>query len=153
MCGMGMVLINTPVPQRTTPPGRHVVLYDGHCKFCTAQVENLKRLARREALDARSFQEPGALAPFPGVTHEACMEAMHLVAPDGRVYKGVEAIVHALATRWFGKLAFLYYLPILRQLSDAGYRLIARYRYKIAGRAVEHGECDGACAVHFKKKA
>lgn len=149
---MGMVLINTPVVLRTTPPGRFVVLYDGHCKICSAGMENLKRLARKDALDAVSFQEPDALKPFPGITYEACMDAMHLVTPDGRIYRGVEAIVHALATRSFGKLAYVYYVPILRQLADAGYGLVARYRYKIAGKAVERGECDGACAIHFKKK-
>ena len=31
---------------RTAPPGRNVVLYDGHCKFCTAQASRLAALAR-----------------------------------------------------------------------------------------------------------
>src|SRR5438552_7170727 len=36
---------------RTTPPGKHVVLYDGHCKFCTAGAQKLRALARPGAIE------------------------------------------------------------------------------------------------------
>src|SRR5690349_6774688 len=102
--------------QHTTPPGRHTLLYDGHCKFCTAQSERLLRWARPGAVERADFQDPAVLARFPGVTHEACMRNMHLVTPDGRVFRGVEAAVRALATRPVGRLGYVYYLPGLRQL-------------------------------------
>jgi predicted DCC family thiol-disulfide oxidoreductase YuxK len=135
---------------RTKAAGRWVLLFDGHCRFCTEQSRRLLRLARPGAIEARSFHDPGALEPFPGVTHDMCMEAMHLVAPDGRVFRGAEAAARALATRrWLAPFAFAYYLPIVRQASDAVYAAIAARRYRIAGRAVERGECTDACAVHF----
>jgi len=59
------------VPQYTAPPGRHVVLYDGHCRFRTAALQRLARVARRGAVERIDFQVPGALDPFPGVTHGA----------------------------------------------------------------------------------
>lgn len=137
--------------ERTTPPGRHVVLFDGHCKFCTAAAQKLARLARRGTLDLVSFQEPGALDPFPGLTHDACMRQMFLVTPQGRVYGGFEAAVQALATRpVLGWLARAYYLPGVRQLCDLVYRIIAANRYRILGKAVAAGECEGGtCALHF----
>ncbi|HZT79887.1 MAG TPA: DCC1-like thiol-disulfide oxidoreductase family protein, partial [Gemmataceae bacterium] len=96
----------------TTPPGRHVLFYDGHCKFCIAGSERLARLARRGAVERVDFQRPGALDPFPGLTHEMCMRQMYLVTPDGRVFGGFEAAVRAVATRRvIGWLAYLYYLP------------------------------------------
>src|SRR5260370_12669711 len=71
---------------RTTPPGKYVILYDGRCPFCTRQSRRLARLARPELVETASFQEPGVLDRFPGLTHQACMKAMHLVTPDGRIF-------------------------------------------------------------------
>jgi predicted DCC family thiol-disulfide oxidoreductase YuxK len=101
------------------------------------------------------FQLPGTLDRFPGITHDACMERLHLVRPDGRVFGGVEAIVHALATIPIaGRLAYLYYLPGLRWLLDHVYELIAANRYRILGRVVAEGGCEGGtCALHLGKRA
>jgi protein-S-isoprenylcysteine O-methyltransferase Ste14/predicted DCC family thiol-disulfide oxidoreductase YuxK len=141
-------------PERTTPPGVYVVLYDGRCRFCTRQSRNLVRLARPGALEARDFQEPGVLDRFPGLTHEACMRAMHLVCPDGRVFAGFEAAVRAVATRpVVGWVAYLYYLPVLRLALDVLYALVARYRYRLMGKAVAADACEGGtCSLHFGKR-
>jgi predicted DCC family thiol-disulfide oxidoreductase YuxK len=141
-------------PERTTAPGQHVVLYDGHCKFCRAAAKKLLALARPGALDLVSFQEPGALDPFPGITHDLCMRQMLLVSPDGRVYGGFEAAVRAAATRrGLGALAYLYYVPGIRQICDAVYALIAANRYRLMGKAVAAGECEGGtCALHFPRR-
>lgn len=139
------------IPTRTTPPGTNVVLFDGLCRFCTGQSKNLIALARRGAVEAVDFQQPGALDRFPGLTHELCMQAMCLVTPDGRVIRGFEAAVQAVATRPLLRyVAYLYYLPGLRQLLDLAYRIIAANRYRIMGKTVaEHGCDGGTCALHF----
>jgi predicted DCC family thiol-disulfide oxidoreductase YuxK len=136
---------------RTTPPGKHIVLYDGHCKFCTAGAQKLRTLARPSAIELLSFQDPGALDRFPGLTHEDCMKQMYLVAPDGRLYGGFEAAVRAVATRLvLGRLAYAYYLPGLRQLLDGLYRLVAANRYRLLGKVVAADGCeDGTCQLHF----
>jgi predicted DCC family thiol-disulfide oxidoreductase YuxK len=138
--------------ERTTPPGRHVVLFDGLCKICTAGAKKLLALARPGAIELVNFQEPGALDRFPGISLEACMRQMYLVTPEGRVYGGFEAAVRALATRpVLGLLAWVYYLPGLRQLCDLVYRLIAANRYRLMGKAVAAGECEGGtCAMHAR---
>jgi predicted DCC family thiol-disulfide oxidoreductase YuxK len=139
--------------ERTRPPGRVVVLFDGRCRFCDAGSRRLVALARAGAVERVDFQQPGALDRFPGVTHAACMRQMYLVTPDGRVVGGMEAAARALATRrGVGWLAYLYYLPGLRLLLDLLYRLIAANRYRLMGKAVASGGCDGACAVHFGKR-
>jgi len=139
---------------RTTPPGRYVVLYDGHCRFCAAQAQRLLRWAGRNALDLVSFQDPGALDRFPEITHAACMAAMHLITPDGRVFRGFEAAVRALATRpVLGQIAWLYYVPGIRQLCDWIYRRIAANRYRLMGKAIAAGECaEGTCRLHVPKR-
>jgi predicted DCC family thiol-disulfide oxidoreductase YuxK len=126
------------------------VLYDGDCRFCEAQMRHLIALARPGMVEALSLHKPGALARFPGLSHEACMTAMHLITPDGRVYRGFEAAVRAVATRpIFGRLAYAYYLPGLRQLCDWLYQWIAARRYRIMGKTIAAGGCtSGTCALH-----
>jgi predicted DCC family thiol-disulfide oxidoreductase YuxK len=138
--------------KQTTPPDRNVVLYDGLCKFCQAGMKCLLTLAKLGAIEPVNFQAPGALARFPGISHEACMKQMHLVTPQGKVYGGFEAAVRALATRPIvGKLAYAYYLPGLKQLFDFLYAAIAAHRYRILGKAVSDGECaEGTCALHSR---
>jgi predicted DCC family thiol-disulfide oxidoreductase YuxK len=139
--------------ERTTPPGRYVVLYDGYCPFCRKQSQNLLRLARPGAVELLNFQDPGVLDRFPGVTHAACMRAMHLVDPRGRVFAGFEGAVRALATRpVLAAVAFLYYIPGIREACDALYAFVAAHRYRLFGKAAA-SEChDGTCALHFGKR-
>jgi predicted DCC family thiol-disulfide oxidoreductase YuxK len=136
------------MPSRfTTPPGKYVVLYDGLCKFCRAGSEKLLGLARYGAIERVDFQQPGALDRFPGLTHADCMRAMQLVTPAGRIYTGFEAAVQAVVTRRvIGWLAYVYYVPGLRQLLDGLYALIARNRYRIMGKL---DPCEGGtCSLH-----
>ncbi len=142
----------TSTPLRTKASGKTVVLYDGNCTFCRGQMKNLVRLARPGAIEPVDFQPPGALDPYPSVTHAACMQAMQLITPDGRVYSAFEAAVRAVATRPIGVVAYAYYLPGLRILFDATYAILAAQRYRIAGRQIAAGACaeGNACAVHFK---
>lgn len=137
--------------ERTTPPGHNVLLYDGLCKFCTVGARQLLAWAPPGRVELVNFQEPGVLDRFPGVSHEACMRQMYLVTTDGRVYGGAEAGVHVVALRpVLGWVAYGYYLPGVRLLSDLGYARIAANRYRIMGKAVAAGECEGGtCALHL----
>jgi predicted DCC family thiol-disulfide oxidoreductase YuxK len=128
----------------TTPQPLPVILYDGHCRFCTTQMKNLARWLPPGQVEALSFQEPGVLERFPGITHELAMQAMIFVDRGGRVFRGMEGAVRAVALRPIGKLAFAYYIPGVKQLLDAIYARIARNRYALAGK-----ECEGGtCALH-----
>ncbi len=126
---------------------RATLLYDGKCRLCRAGAARLESWAAPGSLELADFQAEGVLQRFPGLTHAACMQAVHLVRPDGRVQRGAEAVAGVLLTRpvlcgW----ARLYYLPGLRALVDAAYAWIARNRYRWFGRPA----CgDQGCAVHF----
>ncbi len=135
-------------PQLDELGGRDLLVFDGQCRFCQAAAKRLLWLAG-PMVHPVSLHEPGLLAAL-GIDHEAAMEAMHLVTPLGFIYRGLEAVVQALRHRSvLGVLAKAYYLPGLRQLGDLGYRLVARYRYALMGRAVAAGDCDGGtCHLH-----
>jgi len=138
--------MGNPTSLWTTPPGHAVLLYDGHCRVCGGAAREFRKWVGGTGLQLRSFREDGALAAFPGLTLARCEEAMQLVLADGRVVQGAEAIVRALGGHPLGRLLSLYYVPGLRQLADVLYGVVARHRFRVAGRACP----DGACSVHFK---
>ncbi len=114
---------------------KYVVLFDGHCPFCSAQARRLTHWATRDVIiETRDFQEPHALDAFPSLTQAACMAAMKLVASDGHIYSGAEAVARLLMTRRFGFLAFVYYMPVVRWLCERAYRFVSKRRYAIAKR-------------------
>ena len=137
--------------QLNEPIANPVVLYDGHCNFCVAQTENLRRIARPQGLTFQDFQDPSVLANFDGLDHQTCMAAMQLIMPDGRLFSGFEAAVHAVATRrGVGWIAYGYYIPGVRQLCDFAYARVAARRYEIAGRKLAEEGCEGGtCSLHF----
>jgi predicted DCC family thiol-disulfide oxidoreductase YuxK len=132
--------------------GRYVLLYDGRCRFCRAQLKRLIPLARANTIEPMSFHKPGVLERFPGLSFDECMTAMHLVAPDGRVYKGFEAAVRALMTRpILGWPAHAYYLPGIRQVCDFVYAWIAANRYRLSRKKLSASYCsEGTCALHVR---
>lgn len=133
--------------------GRWSIIYDGNCRFCTAGAARLARSFRGN-VDLVDYQQPSALARFPSVTFEACERAMHLVDPRGRVYRGAEAVARAIAERgvlW--KWALIYSVPGVRQLAEWMYALVARNRYRIAGRSDPCDACaKGACPLPAKPR-
>ncbi len=122
------------------------LLYDGHCRLCSRAARQFRRLDRTGSVTLLSFREQGALAAFPMVSAARCERALQFVRRDGQVFEGAEAIVQVLQGRWFGVLARVYYLPGLRQAVDWLYRLVARHRFRIAGRSCP----DGSCALHLE---
>jgi predicted DCC family thiol-disulfide oxidoreductase YuxK len=111
-------------------------------------------MARPGAVERVDFQQPGALDQYPGLTHDDCMKQMFLVAPDGRLYAGFEAAVQAVATRSvIGWIAYLYYIPGLRQFFDLTYRFIAARRYRLFGKRIATSECEsGTCVLHSEQR-
>jgi predicted DCC family thiol-disulfide oxidoreductase YuxK len=134
----------------TAAPGRTIVLYDGHCQFCTVNLQKLLKMAAPGAIEPLSFQDPDVLERFPGLPYDACMQAMQLITPDGRIYRGFEAAVRAVATRpLIGWLAYVYYSPGVRQLCDWIYAWIAAHRYRLMGKSLAAGGCEGGtCLLH-----
>ncbi len=120
-----------------------VLVFDGHCLFCRRQADRLNALSGQR-LRLESFHEAGVLARYPKLTEEACEQAMQLVLPDGRIFSGATAAAEALrlhpVLRW---ISWVYYLPGVKQLSDAVYRWIAKNRFRFGGTCT-----DGSCAHH-----
>ncbi len=120
------------------PEGPAVLVYDGDCSMCRASA--LWLLRRALAGGARSLEvlpcrSPARRRRFPQISDEACLSAMQLVLPDGRVLAGADAVPDILRRiprwRW---LAGLFALPGARPLARRVYRWIADHRMGLSCR-------------------
>ena len=115
-------------------PGKAVLVFDGECAFCAKVLEWIRARMDAGAFDFIPCQSDELINRFPGIEREACLQAMHLVLPDGSVRIGERAIPHILRRlpryRW---CASFFDLPGADLLSRAVYRRIAKYRHRAAG--------------------
>jgi predicted DCC family thiol-disulfide oxidoreductase YuxK len=133
------------LPTPADRPGADVVLYDGHCKFCTAGVQKLARFDRGGRLAFLSLHDAEVGRRWPELGHDELMQYLYLVTPEGRKFRGAEAFKY-LSTRlpslyW---MAPLMYFPFSMPVWQFFYRMFAKRRYRF-GR-IESCE-DGSCRI------
>ena len=114
-------------------PAPVALIYDGGCPLCRGGMRWVERRALRGQFEFIPCRSPERRQRFPWMADETCLEAMHLVFPDGRVLAGDRAIPEILRRlrgwRW---LAGLFDLPGARWLAPRLYRWVARHRYATA---------------------
>ena len=75
--------IHLPTPAEN--PAADIVIYDGHCKFCTGQVQNLARWdGKGRRLAFLSLHDPEVAKRFPDLTYDQLMEEMYVVDQRGQ---------------------------------------------------------------------
>ncbi|KAK3794038.1 hypothetical protein RRG08_028470 [Elysia crispata] len=116
-------------PNRTTR-----VLYDGECKMCKVEIAGLKWLAQGkpnvEFVDITSVEYEPAL--YSGVTYEQAMKEMHVVGPQGQIYRQGDAIRQMYRVSGLGWLASATELPGIKDICDRMYVRFAHYRLRKA---------------------
>lgn len=126
-------------------PDRPLTLvYDGDCRFCTAGSDRLLGLAAPGAVRRMSNKDERDMASLPPAARAGITSSLQIVSPEGEVASGAAAVARTLNTRPVWRLiTWLYWVPVVRQLTDWLYALIARHRYRIMGR---NDPCTtGAC--------
>jgi predicted DCC family thiol-disulfide oxidoreductase YuxK len=134
------------LPTPAERPGGEVVIYDGHCRICTGQIQRLARWDTGGRLAFLSLHDPLVAVRYPELSHEALMQDMYLIDRRGRAHRGAAAIRYlSRKLPWLWPLAPLLHLPGTLPLWQWMYRQIANRRYRFGKVA----ECDdGACSVH-----
>lgn len=93
----------------------------------------VKTLDRYRRVTAVPSQKPRVCASA-GLTAEECEASVWAVAPDGRRYRGAEAINVVLAVALGTQLPHsLYKLPLVKWLQDLTYYWVAANRAKLPG--------------------
>jgi predicted DCC family thiol-disulfide oxidoreductase YuxK len=120
------------------PPGHHEgtlrILVDGLCPLCRREGAMLLRLDQgRGRIALIDIADPTFDPGRHGLTPTEVVGAIHAIAPDGRVLRGMEVFRSAYARVGWGWLWAPTGWPILRPICDALYRVFARYRPRLSG--------------------
>lgn len=112
------------------------VLFDGECPLCSREVDFLRRNdGGRGRIQFEDIADPSFDPERYGVDARSLMARIHAVLPDGELVEGVEVFRRAYAAVGLGWLLAPTSWPGLRGLSDAAYRVFARNRLRLTGRA------------------
>lgn len=129
------------LPGPETAPEADVVIWDGQCNFCRAQVERLHRLDSGK-LVYLSLHDPRVQQLCPDLSRDQLLEQMWVVTKDHQQFGGADAgryLSRQLPKLWW--LMPLLHLPFSMPLWRWLYRQIALRRYKISGRKCDSDSC------------
>jgi len=137
---------STPLPSPDDRPNADVVIYDGKCRICTAQVSKLLWWDCQNKLSYISLHDARVQERYPDLTREQLMQEMVIVDQKGRRYAGAYAVRYLtsrLRRMWWA--APILYFPGSMILWKPLYRWIAKNRYRLSGTP----KCkDGTCELH-----
>jgi predicted DCC family thiol-disulfide oxidoreductase YuxK len=140
----------THLPTPDERPNADVVIFDGHCRFCTGQVQRIHRWDGGGRLAFLSLHEPVVARRYADLSHDQLMQDMYVVDRQGRRHRGAAAfryLSRRLPRLWW--LAPVMHIPFSLPLWQFLYRRVANRRYWFG----KTDQCDdGTCAVHFKRK-
>ena len=108
--------------------------FDSSCPLCSTEMGELKRRDAQGMLIFADIFAPGFTCPLPGVQQQDLLRLMHARRADGQVVTGVEAFRLAYAGIGVHWVDFVTRLPLLKQLAEWGYPVLARNRYKLPGK-------------------
>jgi predicted DCC family thiol-disulfide oxidoreductase YuxK len=110
------------------------LIYDADCSMCRASALWIMRRALSSGtLEVLPCRSAVRRQRFPEVSEEACMTAMQLVLPSGRVLSGADAVPELLRRiRGWGWVAGVFALPGIRPLARRVYAWVAQNRMKIS---------------------
>lgn len=130
-----------------TTPGKYRVLYDEQCEICQAGASWLLLLDKTHLCELVPIGKPGPGTE--GISQDAALRQLHVIAPDGEVYIGRKAVTELamlfLETRAIGRF-FSAGFPAMA--ADYLYGLVADNRYALS--KCRGGACRTA-ASDFKK--
>ena len=119
------------------------VLFDGECPLCGREIRMLERLDRRRGcVDFEDISKPAFDPAAYGLDAAQVMARIHGVLPDGSIVKGLEVFRRVYAAVGLGWLMAPTRWPLLRDVSEAGYRIFAKNRLRWTGRGAD---CETGC--------
>ncbi len=133
------------LPDPDENQGAPVVIWDGKCNFCRAQVERLRAFDTQGRLTYLSLHDVRVAQRCPQLTHEQLMEQMWVVTSNRELLGGADAV--RFLSRYLPRLwwmAPLMHLPFAMPLWRFLYKAIAKRRYRLAGENC----ADGTCELH-----
>lgn len=121
-----------------------LVLYDQDCPFCVFQMKLLTWLDWMNQLRLVALSDPVARERVPQLSREELLEAMHCLAPDGRIFRGARCIRHlGMKLPVLFPLGLILHIPGIIWIAEKIYGVVSANRYHIS----RLFGCKDACAI------
>lgn len=128
----------------TRTPQLGWVLYDGSCGVCRRLVVPWTGTLRKHGFEVAPLQSEWVSTRLK-LPNDEILSDVRLVLSDGTHRQGADVYRYVFRRIWWATPMYLFSItPILRQVFDGVYRLIADHRHQISGAC---GLPDGECAV------
>ena len=128
------------IPEQTGEAARGWVFYDGDCSLCAGAAARFALLLHRHHFNLAPLQAAWVRKRI-GLEPDEPLAEMKLLAADGRIYGGADALLQiARAIWWLWPLGHLLTMPGIHWLAGCTYRWVARHRYYFGGRCKKEGQ-------------
>jgi predicted DCC family thiol-disulfide oxidoreductase YuxK len=112
---------------------RDILVYDGRCPVCSGAMKWIQDNAVESSFDLLPCQSLQNSVPYRGIKRADCMQAMHLVLPNGTILAGEQALPEIVSRlRKYRFAGVLFKLPGASAVSRLAYRWFAVRRYRIS---------------------
>jgi predicted DCC family thiol-disulfide oxidoreductase YuxK len=92
--------VNAVIPKRTVEAAQGCVFYDGECSLCTGAAARVAPMLRRHHFELAPLQMPWAQKRLGLKPGEPLVE-MKLLAANGQIYGGADALVQIARRIWW----------------------------------------------------
>ncbi|WP_028110993.1 thiol-disulfide oxidoreductase DCC family protein [Ferrimonas futtsuensis] len=126
----------------------YTLFVDSQCPLCRRECEHLRRWDKLNRLQFEEITDPAWHSRFPQVDPRHCRKVLHGVDERGRLHTGLEVTLAAWDRVGRGQWVAWLHWPLLRPVSDLGYRHFARHRHRISAWIFKETPCDqGQCQL------
>lgn len=107
------------------------VLYDGECPLCSREIKWLKKKDKHHRMEFIDLTQHKSIE---GISQEELMKEIHVILPDGKVLKGVDAFYEMYQAIGWGWVWAPAKISFLRPIYKWAYGVFARNRLRWTGR-------------------
>lgn len=127
---------------------KDMIIFDGECNFCIGQIQKIKSRSKSDQFDYLPRKADNLLNMFPELVPFEMQDGLRFLNYQKKVFVGPDA-VYQIYKRIspFNFIAWVYRLPIFNWFCKLIYKIIAKNRYKLAGKC----EKD-ICAVPYQQR-
>jgi predicted metal-dependent hydrolase/predicted DCC family thiol-disulfide oxidoreductase YuxK len=125
---------NVPQLALLTAQNSGWIFYDGECQFCISNIRRHEKLLRKHGFELATLQTPWVRERL-GLKPDFELTEMKLLAPDGKIYGGADALLQIARRIWWAWPLFaLAKIPGMIFPLRAIYRRVAANRHCLGGK-------------------
>lgn len=112
---------------------RWYLIYDDNCSICNAGIGRIRKLDQTGLIKLVPLSDPQVPPNIKLPSKEVMNKHMHLISPDGEIYKGADAISEILKIFPESKLAgWITSFPPFKPIARLVYSIVAKNRMKLS---------------------